>query len=63
MSCVSCHTAHGGTKLHLLKMGSEIPEDAMNQNTETKDMCRKCHLLMWGLEGASIKKKNEKKDH
>ncbi|MGC1450661.1 MAG: cytochrome c3 family protein [Candidatus Sulfotelmatobacter sp.] len=63
MSCVSCHKAHGATKLHLLKMGSEIPEDAMNQNTETKDMCRKCHLLMWGLEGASIKKKNKKKDH
>jgi predicted CXXCH cytochrome family protein len=61
MSCISCHLAHGGTKLHLLKMGSEIPEDALNQNTETKDMCRKCHLLLWGLEGAGSAKKSKKK--
>lgn len=64
MSCMSCHLAHGGTQPHLLKVGAEIPEDAMNQNTETKDMCRKCHLLMWGLEGSSLKAKNKKKkDH
>jgi predicted CXXCH cytochrome family protein len=60
MSCVSCHLAHGGTKPHHLKMGSEIPEDALNQNTETKDMCRKCHVRMWGLEGVSEKKKSKK---
>ena len=61
MSCMSCHRAHGGTQVHLLKAGAEIPEDALNQNTETKDMCRKCHLLMWGLEGASLQKKHKKK--
>jgi len=61
MSCVSCHRPHGGAQLHLLKMGSEIPEDALNQNTETKDMCRKCHLRLWGLESVtSGKKKNRK---
>jgi predicted CXXCH cytochrome family protein len=48
MSCVSCHLAHGGTKVHHLRMGAEIPEDALNQNTETKDMCEKCHLRLWG---------------
>ena len=63
MSCVSCHTAHGGGKLHHLKMASEIPEDALNQNPETKDMCRQCHLRMWGLEGASDKKKKKHKPH
>ena len=61
MSCVSCHQPHGGAQLHLLKMGSQIPEDALNQNTQTKDMCRECHLLLWGLDGAaSAKKKNKK---
>jgi len=39
------------TNLHYLKMGAEIPEDALNQNTETKDMCHKCHLILWGLDG------------
>ena len=62
MSCISCHRAHGGGKLHYLKMGSEIPEDALNQNTETKDMCRKCHLALWGLDdNASGRKRNRKK--
>lgn len=59
MSCISCHLAHGGTKLHLLKMGAEIPEDALNQNTETKEMCNKCHLMLWGLDGAGSGKKNK----
>ncbi len=61
MSCVSCHRPHGGAQLHLLKMGAEIPEDALNQNTEIKDMCRKCHLRLWGLEGATSGKKKNKK--
>jgi predicted CXXCH cytochrome family protein len=61
MSCISCHRAHGGAQLHQLKMGAEIPEDALNQNTETKDMCRKCHLLLWGLDGAVSGKKHKKK--
>lgn len=61
MSCVSCHQTHGGAQLHLLKMGAAIPEDALNQNTETNDMCRKCHLLLWGLDGASNHKKNKRK--
>ncbi|HEV3510655.1 MAG TPA: cytochrome c3 family protein [Candidatus Sulfotelmatobacter sp.] len=62
MSCVSCHVAHGGAKLHQLKMGAAIPEDALNQVTETNDMCRKCHMRIWGLEGYSNgKKKNKKK--
>lgn len=60
MSCVSCHLAHGGTMLHHLKMGAEVPEDALNQNTETKDMCHTCHLRLWGLEGATSKKKKPK---
>lgn len=61
MSCLSCHLPHGGAQLHLLKMGAEIPEDALNQNTETKDMCRKCHLRLWGLEGATSPNKRNKK--
>jgi Doubled CXXCH motif (Paired_CXXCH_1) len=60
MSCMSCHRAHGGTQLHLLKAAAEIPEDALNHDTETKDMCRQCHLRMWGLEGASLRKKKTK---
>lgn len=59
MSCISCHRAHGGMQAHLLKMGAEIPEDALNQNTETKDMCRKCHMHMWGVDGTA--KKGRKK--
>lgn len=59
MSCLSCHLAHGGTKLHYLKMGSEIPEDALNQNTETNDMCHKCHMRLWGLDNISKKKKHK----
>jgi predicted CXXCH cytochrome family protein len=58
MSCLSCHLPHGGSKLHYLKMGSEIPEDALNQNTETNDMCHKCHLRMWGLDKPPQKKKH-----
>ena len=61
ISCMSCHLAHGGAQLHLLKMGAEIPEDALNHNTETKDMCRKCHLMIWGLEGSATGKKHKKK--
>jgi len=60
LSCISCHLAHGGTKLHHLRMGSEIPEDALNQNTETRDMCEKCHMRLWGLDGVSGKKKKKK---
>ena len=60
MSCASCHLAHGGTMLHYLKMGSEVPEDALNQNTETKDMCHKCHLRLWGLDGSAGGKKSKK---
>jgi len=59
MSCISCHLAHGGTLAHYQKMGEGIPEDALNQNSETYDMCRKCHLKLWGLEGA--KSRNGKK--
>ena len=62
MSCLSCHLAHGGTQPHLLKAAAEIPEDALNQNTETKDMCRKCHLLLWGLDGSVSGKKGKKKN-
>ena len=61
MSCISCHLPHGAGKLHLLKMASEIPEDALNQNTETNDMCRKCHMRLWGLDGSSGNKKNKSK--
>jgi hypothetical protein len=61
MSCICCHPAHWGTKLHNLEMGAEILEDALNQDTETKDMCRKCHLILLGLDGASGKKENKKK--
>lgn len=57
ISCISCHVAHGGNLPHLLKMGSEIPEDALNRNSETNDMCHMCHLRMWGLEGVQGKKK------
>jgi len=60
MSCLSCHQPHGGTQLHQLKMGAEIPEDALNQSTETKTMCEKCHMKLWGVEGASAKKKKSK---
>lgn len=60
MSCISCHLAHGGGKVHYLKMAAEIPEDALNQSTEIKDMCHKCHLQLWGLDGASGKKKRKK---
>ncbi len=59
MSCISCHLPHGGNKLHQLKMGAEIPEDALNQNTETRDMCEKCHMKLWGMDGAA-KGKNRK---
>lgn len=61
MSCISCHSAHGSGKLHQLKMASEIPEDALNHNTETNDMCRKCHMKLWGLDGAGSQKKKGKK--
>jgi len=63
MSCISCHLAHGGTMLHHLRMGSEIPEDALNQKTETKDMCHKCHMRLWGLDSISSQKHKKKGDH
>ncbi|HLZ42760.1 MAG TPA: cytochrome c3 family protein [Candidatus Sulfotelmatobacter sp.] len=64
MSCLSCHVAHGGVQVHLLKMGAAIPEDALNQVTETNDICRKCHLRLWGLDGdAGARKKNKKRDN
>jgi predicted CXXCH cytochrome family protein len=61
LSCLSCHFAHGGTMVHYLKMGSEIPEDALNHNTETIDMCHKCHLRMWGFDGRPGKKAKKSK--
>lgn len=61
MSCLSCHLAHGGTQLHYLKMGAEIPEDALNQNSETVDMCHQCHLRLWGMD--NLGKKNKRKNH
>jgi hypothetical protein len=42
-------------------MASEIPEDALNQNTETNDMCRKCPMRLWGLDGSTGNKKNKGK--
>lgn len=61
MSCLSCHSAHGAAQPHLLKMGAEIPEDALNQNTETKDICRKCHMVLWGLDNPGKKGKKKKR--
>lgn len=61
MSCVSCHLAHGGNKPHLLRMGSQVPEDALNQNVETKDMCSKCHQALWGMDGG-VGRKNKRKE-
>lgn len=61
LSCVSCHAPHGAAKRPLLKMGGQIPEDAINHVTETNDMCRKCHLALWGLvQAPSAKKKNRR---
>lgn len=60
MSCLSCHLPHGGTKEHYLRMAAEIPEDALNHNTETDDMCRKCHMILWGLDGKAGKKHKKK---
>jgi predicted CXXCH cytochrome family protein len=61
ISCIGCHQPHEGNKLHQLKMGDEIPEDALNQNTETKDLCEKCHMKLWGMDGAGAGKKGKKK--
>ncbi len=61
ISCLSCHLPHGGNKLHQLKMGSEIPEDALNQSTETRDMCEKCHMKLWGVDGIAGGNKHKKK--
>jgi hypothetical protein len=42
-------------------MGEQTPEDALNQTTETDDMCRKCHMVLWGLApNLSAKRKNKK---
>ncbi|HEV2395344.1 MAG TPA: cytochrome c3 family protein [Candidatus Sulfotelmatobacter sp.] len=60
MSCLSCHLAHGGTKPHLLKMGAQIPGDALNQNTETRDLCEACHLRLWGLPDGKARRKHNK---
>ncbi|HET6181713.1 MAG TPA: hypothetical protein VFE61_32645 [Candidatus Sulfotelmatobacter sp.] len=54
------HQPHGGAKLHLLKMAAQIPEDALNQNIETNDMCRKCHMRLWGLDQNTSGKKKRK---
>jgi predicted CXXCH cytochrome family protein len=61
MSCISCHLPHGGNKLHQLKMGAAIPEDALNQNTEIRDMCEKCHMKLWGIDGAAPKSRKKSK--
>ena len=61
MSCISCHLPHGGNKLHPLQMGAEIPEHALNQNTETRDMCEKCHMKLWGMERAGKGRHKERK--
>ena len=61
MSCVSCHLAHGGDRRFHLKEGAQIPEDALNQNVETKDMCNKCHQAMWGLDGSATEKRSKTK--
>ncbi|MGA8866546.1 MAG: cytochrome c3 family protein [Candidatus Sulfotelmatobacter sp.] len=64
LCCISCHMPHGGGKIHLLRMGGEIPEDAINQNTETADMCTRCHRALWGLDGGASggKRSRTKKD-
>lgn len=59
MSCMSCHLPHGSNKLHQLKMGAEIPDDALNQNTETRDLCEKCHMKLWGVDNAKTRKKKK----
>jgi len=61
MSCISCHLPHGGNKLHQLKMGAEIPEDALNHNTETRDMCEKCHMKLWGIDGSGERRHKSSK--
>jgi len=61
MSCLSCHNAHGSEKMPLLKMGTAIPADALNQVTETNDICRECHMRLWGLDGHTASKKKGKK--
>lgn len=61
MSCISCHLSHGGNKVHQLRMGAEIPEDALNHNTETRDMCVKCHMKLWGIDGSASKGHKKKK--
>ncbi|MGO8795167.1 MAG: cytochrome c3 family protein [Candidatus Sulfotelmatobacter sp.] len=60
LCCISCHMPHGGGKVHLSRMGGEIPEDAINQNTETYDLCTKCHRLLWGISGGPFGKKGDK---
>jgi predicted CXXCH cytochrome family protein len=60
LSCISCHAAHGGAKEHLLRMAAQIPEDALNKVTETKDMCSKCHQMLWGVDPATSAKKKHK---
>ncbi|MBZ5682125.1 MAG: cytochrome c3 family protein [Acidobacteriia bacterium] len=60
LSCISCHTAHGGAKKHLLKMAGQIPEDALNEVTETRDMCSKCHQVLWGVDPATSARKKHK---
>ena len=63
LSCVSCHHPHGGTLAHFLKTAAEIPEDALNHAAETRDLCGKCHLRMWGLDDSSLAKKRKKGHH
>ena len=60
LSCVSCHAPHGGSKMHLLRMGGQIPEDVLNEIAETRDMCAKCHDVLWGVDPAPGGKKKTK---
>lgn len=61
MTCLSCHEAHGAAKLHDLKMGAEIPGDALTQPIETKDLCENCHFQQWGVGDVVGKKKKIRK--
>jgi hypothetical protein len=40
-------------------MGAEIPGDALNQNTEIRDMCEECHMKLWGVEGEKTQSKKK----
>jgi hypothetical protein len=42
-------------------MGTEIPEDALSQNTETNDMCEKCHMKLRGWMGQARGRKERRR--